>query len=56
VADSRHIRQKPIGHATRELAEKRRRLRLAFCSVTQAFDPVMGRFDLGELTGNELLS
>ena len=25
-------------------------------SVTQTFDPVMGRFDFGELTGNKLLS
>ena len=27
----------------------------AFGSVTQTSDPVMGRFDLGELTGNKLL-
>jgi hypothetical protein len=31
-------------------------LRSAFGSVTQALDPIMGRFDLDELTGNELLS
>src|SRR6266550_3734458 len=36
--------------------ETRCRLQLAFISVTQAFDPVMGRFNLGELTGNKLLS
>ena len=30
--------------------------RSAFGSVTQGFDPIMGRFDLGELTGNTLLS
>ena len=36
--------------------ETRCRLQLAFISVTQAFDPVMGSFDLGELTGNKLLS
>jgi len=29
---------------------------LALSSVTQTSDPVMGRFDLGELTGNKLLS
>ena len=32
------------------------RLQLAFACVTQAFDPVMSCFDIGELTGNELLS
>ena len=31
-------------------------LQLAFGSVTQALDPIMGRFDLGELTENKLLS
>ena len=31
------------------------RSELAFSCVTQAFDPVMGCFDIGELTGNELL-
>jgi|SoiMethySBSTD1v2_1073268.scaffolds.fasta_scaffold968558_2 hypothetical protein len=31
-------------------------LQLAFGSVTQAFDPIMGRFNLRELTGNNLLS
>jgi hypothetical protein len=30
--------------------------KLAFGSVTQAFYPVMGRFNLGELTGNKFLS
>ena len=36
--------------------ETRCRLQLPFVSVTQAFDPVMGSFDLGELAGNKLLS
>jgi hypothetical protein len=36
--------------------ETRCRLQLAFLSVTQAFDAVMGSFDLRELTGNKLLS
>ena len=40
---------------SRDLVETRWRLQLAFGSITQAFDPVMGRFDLGELTGNKLL-
>ena len=40
---------------SRDLVETRCRLQLAFGCVTQAFDPVMGRFDLGELTGNKLL-
>ena len=40
---------------SRDVVETRCRLQLAFASVTQAFDPVMGRFDLGELTGNKLL-
>jgi hypothetical protein len=31
------------------------KFRSAFGSVTQASDPVMGRFDLGKLTGNKLL-
>jgi len=29
---------------------------LSFSSVTQAFDPIMGRLNLGELAGNKLLS
>ena len=40
----------------RDLVETRCRLQLAFASVTQTSDPIMGRFDLGELTGNNLLS
>jgi len=36
--------------------EIRCRLPLAFGSVAQAFDPVMGRLDLGELKGNKLPS
>ena len=39
-----------------DLVEIRSRLPLAFGSVAQAFDPIMGRFNLGELTGNKLLS
>ena len=31
------------------------RLQLAFGSVTQAFDTIMGRFDLCKLTGNKFL-
>ena len=31
------------------------RLQLTFACVTQAFDSVMGCFDIGELTGNKLL-
>jgi hypothetical protein len=30
-------------------------LQLAFACITQAFDSVMGCFDIRELTGNELL-
>ena len=39
----------------RDLVETRCHLQLAFACVTQAFDPVMGCFDIGELTGNKLL-
>jgi hypothetical protein len=38
-----------------DLGETRCRLPLAFSCVTQTFDPVMGGFDIGELTGNKLL-
>ena len=38
-----------------DLVETRCRLQLAFASVTQTSDPVMGCFDIGELTGNKLL-
>ena len=31
-------------------------LQLAFGSFTQAFDPIMGGLNLGELTGDKLLS
>jgi len=41
---------------SRDLVETRCRLQLSFGSVTQAFDSIMGRFNLGELTGNKLLS
>jgi hypothetical protein len=41
---------------SRDLADTRCRLQLAFGRVAEASDPVMGRFDLGELTGNKLLS
>jgi hypothetical protein len=55
VVDNCLIRQNPIGLPSRDLVETRCRLQLAFGGVTQAFDPIMGRFDLGELTGNKLL-
>jgi hypothetical protein len=35
---------------SRELVETRCYFQLAFASVTQAFDSVMGRLNLGELT------
>ena len=38
-----------------DLVEIRYRLPLAFGSVAQAFDPIMGRFNLCKLTGNKLL-
>ena len=38
-----------------DLVETGCRLQLAFASVTQTFDPVMSRFDIGELTGNKFL-
>jgi len=38
-----------------DLVETRSRLQLALSCVTQTSDPVMGRFDLGELTRNKLL-
>ena len=41
---------------SRDLVETRCRLQLALACVTQTSDPVMGRFDLGELTENKLLS
>jgi hypothetical protein len=41
---------------SRDLVETRSRLQLAFGSVTQTSDPVMGRFDLGKLTENKLPS
>ena len=40
---------------SRDLVETRCRLQLAFACVTQTSDPVMGCFDIGELTGNKLL-
>ena len=44
-----------LGTPSRDLVETRCRLQLAFGCVAQAFDPVMGCFDIGELTGNKLL-
>jgi hypothetical protein len=38
-----------------DLVETRCRLQLAFACVTQTSDPVMGCFDIGELTGNKLV-
>jgi hypothetical protein len=56
VADGCLIRQNRRGTPSRDSVDTRCRLQLAFASVTQTSDPVMGRFDLGELTGNKLLS
>jgi len=39
-----------------DLVKIRYRLPLAFGSIAQALDPIMGRFNLGKLTGNKLLS
>ena len=41
---------------SRDPVETRYRLQLAFASITQALDPIMGCFYLGKLTGNKLLS
>jgi hypothetical protein len=41
--------------ASGDLVETGCYLQLAFASVTQAFDPIMGRLNLGELMGNKLL-
>jgi hypothetical protein len=46
-----------LGLNVADLARKfDNRFRSPFGSVTQTSDPVMGRFDLGELVGNKLLS
>jgi hypothetical protein len=39
----------------RDLLETDCYLHLAFGSVTETFDPIMGRFNVSELTGNKLL-
>ena len=56
MADGCLIRRNPIGHVIRDLIETGCYLQLTFSSVTQAFDPVMDGFDLGDLTNNKLLS
>ena len=40
---------------SRDLVETRCRLQLTFGSVTQTFDSIMSRFNLGELTRNKIL-